>query len=122
MKKYIIYSLIMTLTCGLGACNNDEDVDKANSIFSTEEVDRSPFDKWILGNYTHPYNIALKYRMEDNESDMTHVLAPAEYKSLWYWPKLSNMCGWKHTMKQQAIRTSYANIFLRQSTLSVPRL
>ena len=44
MKKYIIYSLIMTLTCGLGACNNDEDVDKANSIFSTEEVDRSPFD------------------------------------------------------------------------------
>ena len=66
MKKYIIYSLIMTLTCGLGACNNDEDVDKANSIFSTEEVDRSPFDKWILGNYTHPYNIALKYRMEDN--------------------------------------------------------
>ena len=80
MKKYIIYSLIMTLTCGLGACNNDEDVDKANSIFSTEEVDRSPFDKWILGNYTHPYNIALKYRMEDNESDMTHILAPAEYK------------------------------------------
>ena len=80
MKKYIIYSLIMTLTCGLGACNNDEDVDKANSIFSTEEVDRNPFDKWILGNYTHPYNIALKYRMEDNESDMTHILAPAEYK------------------------------------------
>ena len=38
MKKYIIYSLIMTLTCGLGACNNDEDVDKANSIFSTEEI------------------------------------------------------------------------------------
>ena len=48
MKKYIIYSLIMTLTCGLGACNNDEDVDKANSIFSTEEVDRNPFDKWIF--------------------------------------------------------------------------
>ena len=42
MKKYIIYSLIITLTCGLGACNNDEDVDKANSIFSTEEVERSP--------------------------------------------------------------------------------
>ena len=48
MKKYIIYSLIMTLTCGLGACNNDEDVDKANSIFSTEEVDRSPFTTEFL--------------------------------------------------------------------------
>ena len=42
MKKYIIYSLIITLTCGLGACNNDEDVDKANSIFSTEEVESQP--------------------------------------------------------------------------------
>ena len=33
MKKYIIYSLIITLTCGLGACNNNEGVDKTNSIF-----------------------------------------------------------------------------------------
>ena len=56
MKKYIIYSLIITLTCGLGACNNDEDVDKANSIFSTEEVERSPFDNWILGNYPSEEN------------------------------------------------------------------
>ena len=80
MKKYIIYSLIITLTCGLGACNNNEGVDKANSIFSTEEVERSPFDNWILGNYTHPYNIALKYRMEDNESDMTHVIGSPAYE------------------------------------------
>ena len=76
MKTYIIYRLIMTLTCGLGACNNDEDVDKANSIFSTEEVERSLFDNWILGNYTHPYNIALKYRMEDNAVSYTHLTLP----------------------------------------------
>ena len=96
MKKYIIYSLIISLTCGLGACNNDEGVDKANSIFSTEEVERSPFDNWILGNYTHPYNIALKYRMEDNESDMTHVLAPADYKKSvvrQYIPKTIHFIG-----------------------------
>lgn len=37
------------------------------------------FDKWILNNYTNTYNIELKYRMEDNESDMSHVLIPAEY-------------------------------------------
>ena len=49
MKKYIIYSLIITLTCGLGACNNDEDVDKANSIFSTEEVERSPIRQLDIG-------------------------------------------------------------------------
>lgn len=79
MKKYIIYSLMIVLAYSLGACNNDEDIDTTHSIFSTEEVDRSVFDTWILSNYTHPYNIALKYRMEDNESDMTHVLTPAEY-------------------------------------------
>ena len=48
MKKYIIYSLIITLTCGLGACNNDEDVDKANSIFSTEEVAHSTPGYWVI--------------------------------------------------------------------------
>ena len=117
MKKYIIYSLIITLTCGLGACNNDEDVDKANSIFSTEEVERSPFDNWILGNYTHPYNIALKYRMEDNESDMTHVLAPADYKKSVVLAKIIKHV-WKHTMKRPVIRTSYVNTSPRPFTLS----
>ena len=78
-RHYHIYSLIIILTCVLGSCNNDEDVDKAHSIFSTEEVERAMFDKWILDNYTNTYNIELKYRMEDNESDMSHVLIPAEY-------------------------------------------
>ena len=79
MKKYIIYSLLIILTFSLGACNNDNDVDEARSIFPTEEVKRNNFEKWILSNYTDPYNIGLKYRMEDNESDMSHVLIPAEY-------------------------------------------
>lgn len=77
--KYILYTLLIALTYGLGACNNEEDIDKAHSIFSTEEVARSNFDKWILNNYTDPYNIELKYRLEDNESDMSHILVPAEF-------------------------------------------
>lgn len=78
-RNYHIYSLIIILTCALGSCNNDEDVDKTHSIFSTEEIDRAMFDKWLLNNYTNTYNIELKYRMEDNESDMSHVLIPADY-------------------------------------------
>lgn len=70
---------MLILVVGLGACNNEEDVDKAHSIFSTEELDRSEFDQWILKNYTNTYNIQLKYLMEDNESDMSHILIPAEY-------------------------------------------
>lgn len=52
-----------------------------NSIFTEEtEAEKSAFDKWVLSNYTNPYNILLKYRMEDKESDMTHVLVPASYE------------------------------------------
>ena len=118
MKKYIIYSLIITLTCGLGACNNDEDVDKANSIFSTEEVERSPFDNWILGNYTHPYNIALKYRMEDNESDMTHVLAPADYKKSVVLAKIIKHVWLEAYDEATGNPTSYVNTSPRPFTLS----
>lgn len=77
--KYILYTLLIALTYALGACNNEEEIDKTHSIFSTEEVARSNFDKWILNNYTDPYNIELKYRLEDNESDMSHILVPAEF-------------------------------------------
>lgn len=79
MKKYIIYSLILMLACELVSCNNDKDIDTAHSIFPIDEIDRNSFDKWILNNYVDIYNIELKYRMEDKESDMTHVLIPAEY-------------------------------------------
>ena len=108
-RHYYIYSLIIILTCVLGSCNNDEDVDKAHSIFSTEEVERAMFDKWILDNYTNTYNIQLKYRMEDNESDMSHVLIPAEYTKSVVLAKIV----------KQVILNFYANMFPGQFTSSV---
>ena len=70
-RHYHIYSLIIILTCVLGSCNNDEDVDKAHSIFSTEEVERAMFDKWILDNYTNTYNIEkLKTKYNDIKKTM----------------------------------------------------
>lgn len=79
MKKYIINSLIVILLSGLGACSNDEAIDRAHSIFPIEESNSNQFDNWIQSNYVDIYNITLKYRMEDKESDMTHILIPAEY-------------------------------------------
>lgn len=79
MKQYIIYILLAASTIYLSACNNDEEIDTKNSIFSTEEVERNRFDNWLLDNYTNPYNVAFKYRMEDIESDLTKNLVPAEY-------------------------------------------
>ena len=82
MKRYIVYSLlVLTVSLLFASCNQDTDIDYNNSIFTEEnEPEESAFDKWVISNYTNPYNILLKYRMEDKESDMTHVLVPATYE------------------------------------------
>ena len=74
MKKQIIYSLLALTTVCLGACNNNDEIDTANSIFSTEPLERNAFD-----NYTYPYNIDFMYRMKDIESDHKYNLVPADY-------------------------------------------
>lgn len=58
------------------ACDND-DVDTSKSIFEAPATDPTEFDKWLLSNYTYPYNVNFKYRMEDLESSTQFELAPA---------------------------------------------
>ena len=79
MKKQIIYSLLALTTVCLGACNNNDEIDTANSIFSTEPLERNAFDYWLLDNYTYSYNIDFMYRMKDIESDHKYNLVPADY-------------------------------------------
>lgn len=79
MKKYIICTLISLLVFGIGACNNDDDIDRDHSIFTTEPIEYNKFDQWLLKNYTYPYNIDFKYRMQDIESDQKYKLVPADY-------------------------------------------
>ena len=79
IKKHISYSLLALTTVCLGACNNNDEIDTANSIFSTEPLERNAFDYWLLDNYTYPYNIDFMYRMKDIESDHKYNLVPADY-------------------------------------------
>lgn len=76
MKKYIVSLLTLTLILGFTACSDDDPSGK--SIFDTSTVNRNTFDQWLLRNYTYPYNIDFKYRMEDIESDMKYTLIPAD--------------------------------------------
>lgn len=82
MKRNIVYGLLaLAVSLLFASCNQDTDIDYKNSIFTEEnEPEKSAFDEWVIGNYTNPYNILLKYRMEDKESDMTHILVPATYE------------------------------------------
>ena len=79
MKKYIIYTLIVTIAVFLGSCNKD-DIDTKRSIFDPTEVyEPNEFDKWLLDNYVYTYNIQVKYRLDDNETDVEYHLVPAKY-------------------------------------------
>ena len=79
MKKYYIYILLAVLPIVWISCNNDEDIDTNHSIFSTDPAEYNAFDEWLLFNYTYPFNIDFKYRMQDVESDHKYNLVPAEF-------------------------------------------
>ena len=76
MKK--IYSLVLAAIVALSvtSCSNDDPKD--DTIFPTTTTANDPFDKWLEANYTYPYNVDFKYKMEDVYSDMKYHLVPAD--------------------------------------------
>lgn len=78
MKKYIYILGIAFSLLNFTSCSEDDLNSK--SIFEDQPTsEQNDFDKWILANYTMPYNIVLKYHMEDIETTHEHTLAPADY-------------------------------------------
>jgi substrate import-associated zinc metallohydrolase lipoprotein len=70
------------------SCTEDE-IDKNNSIFENPDpATQTEFDKWLLTNYTYPYNMVLKYKMQDIESSMTYELVPATVEKAIAFAKL----------------------------------
>ncbi len=76
MKK-LLYILSLTLCMGFVSCSDDNEP-SSQSIFTGETVTRDALDLWLLDNYSYPYNIDFKYKMEDIESDMKYTLVPAD--------------------------------------------
>ena len=82
MKKHLIYLCMFLLPAALMSCSNeDNEVDTANSIFedSADDVEMNEFDQWLLENYIYPYNVQVKYRLDDKETDVEYDLVPADY-------------------------------------------
>ena len=76
MKKIYFLAIAVLLSLGFASCSEDNPSDE--SIFPNKPVQRDNFDKWLLTNYTYPYNIDFKYKMEDIYSDMKYHLVPAD--------------------------------------------
>lgn len=73
MKK-ILFILIAALM--LGSCNKET---LSDSIFKDPDPAlKTAFDRWIDQNYVYPYNISLKYKTEDIETDKSFDLAPVD--------------------------------------------
>ncbi len=76
--KNILYVLVALPV--LAACHKDNQLNPV-SIFTGEQVTvQNDFDRWLLKYYVEPYNIEVKYRLEDKETDNRYNLAPAEYE------------------------------------------
>ena len=69
--------LMLTATLSFTACQSDDKLDPT-SIFDTNPPKRDALEQWLQENYTYPYNIDFKYKMEDIESDMKYTLVPAD--------------------------------------------
>jgi substrate import-associated zinc metallohydrolase lipoprotein len=78
MKKIIVYLFALGLLVGTWSCNKDEI--SSESIFADPTTPHTAFDEWLLMNYTYPYNIDFKYKLEDVESNFSYQLSPAGVK------------------------------------------
>ena len=77
MKKNI-YAILLAFVASFALMSCSDDEPSSTSIFPTTSPTRDAFDKWLLNNYTFPYNVEMKYKMEDIESDMKYHLVPAD--------------------------------------------
>ena len=78
MRKVCLYIGFVLIAFTWMSCNEDA-IDKDHSIFTIDHNQYNEFDNWLLANYTYPFNIDLKYRMQDIESDPLYNLIPADY-------------------------------------------
>lgn len=76
MNKILLATLLL-LSC-LGLSNCSDDAPKGAGIFPTTPARRNAFGIRLLKNYTSPYNIEFKYRLEDAETDYNYHLVPAD--------------------------------------------
>ena len=76
--KYKFLMLLMAITVGLGMTSCSDNGPDEPTIFPTTSKQKDQLDLWLQKNYTSPYNIDFKYKMEDIESDYTYTLVPAD--------------------------------------------
>ncbi len=80
MKKFLIYTIALTVSLiYLSSCNDDDMT--SGSIYDTTlaEEPLNYVEQWLLDSFVIPYNIEVIYRWDDYETDMSkEATAPHE--------------------------------------------
>ena len=77
--KQILKAMGLALLLSVGALSScSKDTPSGATIFPTTPVARNSFERWLLKNYTNPYNIDFQYKLKDGETDLTYNLVPAD--------------------------------------------
>lgn len=74
--KYIKILMFAGILSAASACTTDEI--SSDSIFKNKETVQTDFDKWLMTNFTDPYNIQFNYRYIDKLSDNYYNVVPAD--------------------------------------------
>jgi substrate import-associated zinc metallohydrolase lipoprotein len=77
MRTTATITCLLALLACLLPCSCGEEPG-GESLFDDAAPLRNDFDRWLLSSYVYAYNVDVKYRLEDIESQMQYNLAPAE--------------------------------------------
>lgn len=75
-KSYIL--ILLSGVAFFSSCGNRDEMDRNHSVVVPPLTEENDFDKWLAVNFLEPYNIKIRYRFEDIQSDYKYHLAPSK--------------------------------------------
>lgn len=69
-------TLVWTLLFLLASCKKADDLSNPILGLEGDTWAKTPLDNWLYDNFTKPYNIEVKYRWDNSESNYSYTLVP----------------------------------------------
>jgi len=79
LPQVFVCCCITATLASLSSCSEDSLDD--TTVVKDSTRPKTAFDQWLHRHYVETYNISLKYRLEDMETDFTYTLAPADLQN-----------------------------------------
>lgn len=115
---YVGLALLAVVGCQTNELDHSRSIlDGRVTHSKAEESDYSRFDNWLEVMYRKPYNIDLKYRFEDRESDMNYNLTPVDFRKAVQFAHLA-----EHLCLEAYDSVTHSQSFIRETFPKVVHL